>query len=102
MDVKKRYSEMVYSAASELSKELDEYKAFLAMWLPYFERLAPARGLATEADSFAVPEYMTGSFTIADLLVYDMLDTAVLRVDPVALRPYPKLRALMKRIQERP
>merc|ERR1711871_1153627 len=82
--------------------EIEEYKTFMTTWLPYFERLAPARGLSAESESFSVPEYITGSFTIADALVFDMLDTCVLRVDPGALAPFPKLRALMKRISQRP
>mmetsp|Transcript_60838 Transcript_60838/g.114732 ORF Transcript_60838/g.114732 Transcript_60838/m.114732 type:complete len:268 (-) Transcript_60838:125-928(-) len=101
-DVKKRYGKMAYAKASELEKELEEYKTFLSTWLPYFERLAPARGLAAEADSFTIPEYISGPFSIADALVYDMLDTCVRRVDPGALKPFPKLRALMKRIEQRP
>jgi len=102
MDVKKRYGAMAYAKAEELASEVEKYKSFVSSFLPYFERLAPARGLAAEADSFSIPEYITGSFSIADPLLYDMLDTNVLRVDPNALASFPKLRALMKRIEQRP
>lgn len=101
MDVKKRYGKMAYAKAADQAKEMDEYKAFLGVWLPYFERLAPARGLAGEGD-LKGGDFITGSFTFADVLVYDMLDTNVLRVDPEGLAPYPKLRALKRRIEQRP
>lgn len=100
-DVKKRYKSVAYSKPSDLAKELEEYKTFLDLWLPYFERLAPARGLSAADESFTVPDYITGCFTIADALLYDTLDTCVLRVDPGALSSFPKLRALMKRIESR-
>lgn len=102
MDVKKRYSTMAYAETAAFAVELEKYTSFLRTWLPYFERLAPARGLAAEADSFNIPQYISGSFTIADPLLYDMLDTNVLRVDPAALTGFPKLRALMHRIEQRP
>lgn len=101
-DVRKNYGKMAYSSASDISNALEEYKGFVGRFLPFFERLAPARGLAAEADSFSIPEYICGPFSIADTLLYDVLDTCVNRVDPKLLSGFPKLRALMKRIEQRP
>merc|ERR1719198_2661811 len=64
MDVKKRYSQMAYAKTSETEKEIDSYKSFIGTWLPYFERLAPARGLTAETDSFQAPEYISGTFSV--------------------------------------
>eukprot|EP01064_Diplonema_japonicum_P025487 TRINITY_DN36911_c0_g1_i1.p1 TRINITY_DN36911_c0_g1~~TRINITY_DN36911_c0_g1_i1.p1 ORF type:complete len:248 (+),score=60.32 TRINITY_DN36911_c0_g1_i1:43-786(+) len=89
-DLRKRYGAMAYSKIDKLEDALATYKEELVKWLPFFETYL-SKG-----------EHVVSSFSFADVMLFDLIDTCVLRVSPDALQSHPKLAAHHKLIASRP
>eukprot|EP00755_Sulcionema_specki_P029725 Sspe_Gene.92760::Locus_65551_Transcript_1_4_Confidence_0.400_Length_844::g.92760::m.92760/K00799/GST, gst; glutathione S-transferase len=77
MDVRKRYGAMAYNKETPNDPAiLENYKKELKTFLDHFERILLTSG----------GDYVIGTeYTFADVMLYDLIDTCALRVDPSIL-----------------
>jgi len=94
-DVKSRYGKLVYNQAAKTDPSL--LKTFteqdLPTWLGHFERLLSAGA--------PIEWFSGGSFSIADIMVFDMLES-VLRLAPSCLDDLPLLQRFQRSVAARP
>ena len=88
-DLRKRYGAFVYNKqAQEDPKLLEGYVKEIGVWVPFYDSYLKKHAAA--AGSFVggadVPSY-------ADVLLFDLIDTCVLRIKPDALANFPHLAA---------
>eukprot|EP00659_Diplonema_papillatum_P016356 gene16356-25072_t len=90
-DVKKRYGAMAYNKnVLDDPSVLEGYKKDIATWTPFFEKAVKG------------PFVLGEKFSVADILLFDLLDTCILRPEPSALNKQPKLATLFKAVAMRP
>eukprot|EP01060_Flectonema_neradi_P026274 TRINITY_DN3516_c0_g1_i1.p1 TRINITY_DN3516_c0_g1~~TRINITY_DN3516_c0_g1_i1.p1 ORF type:complete len:255 (+),score=66.51 TRINITY_DN3516_c0_g1_i1:54-818(+) len=93
-DLRKKYGAFAYNKEVPTKPELiEEYITFATNWIPNFEKLLAKRE----------GTYLCGDdLSIADIMLFDVIDTCVLRVKPTALEGLPKLQAHFDAVRELP
>ena len=93
-DLRKRYGAFVYNSDVPTNPELlKDYITFVKNWIPNFNKL-----LSKREGVFVCGE----KISIADIMLYDLIDTCVVRVEPSLLDKLPELQKHFKTVKNLP